>query len=80
MVGFYLEFGAWLLGSLLQKFQKPIEKKSTPQELEKIRTEFFFCVPFKGFWKMVFIHWAYESPVLNLWVAVENSYSMSLIN
>jgi hypothetical protein len=48
----------------LQKFQKSVEKKSSPQELERIRIEFFFSVPFKAFWKMVFIHWAYDSPVL----------------
>jgi len=49
--------------SLLQKYQKSMEKKSSPQELEKIGTEFFISVPLEVFWKMIFIHWAYKSPV-----------------
>jgi hypothetical protein len=66
--------------SLLQKYQKSIDQKSSPQELERMGTEFFISVPLEAFLKMVFIRWAYESPVLNLWVAVLNSYSMSLIS
>ena len=31
--------------SLLQKYHKSIEKKSSPQELERIGTEFFISVP-----------------------------------
>jgi hypothetical protein len=56
--------------SLLQKYQKSIEKKSSPQELERIGTEFFISVPLEAFLKMVFIRWAYKFPVLNLLVAV----------
>ena len=56
--------------SLLQKYQKSIEKKSSLQELERIGTEFFISVPLEAFLKMVFIRWAYKSPVLNLLVAV----------
>jgi len=56
--------------SLLQKYQKSVEKKSSPQELERIGTEFFISVPLEAFLKMVFIRWAYKSPVLNLLVAI----------
>ena len=49
--------------SFLQKFQKSIEKKSSPQELERIRTKFFISVPFGAFLEMVLISWAYKSPV-----------------
>jgi hypothetical protein len=54
----------------LQTYQKRIEKKSSPQELERIGTEYFISVPLAAFLKMVFNRWAYKSPVLNLLAAV----------
>jgi hypothetical protein len=54
----------------LQKYQKSIEKKSSPQELERIGTNFFISVPLEAFLKVVFIRWAYKSPVLDVLVAV----------
>jgi len=47
----------------LQKFQKSIENKSSLQELERIRAKFFISVPLGAFLEVVFIHWAYKSPV-----------------
>ena len=48
----------------MKKYEKSIGKKSIPQELEKIGAEFFISVPLEAFLEVVFIHWAYESPVL----------------
>jgi hypothetical protein len=62
--------GGYCNKSLLQKYQKSIEKKSSPQELERIGTNFFISVPLEAFLKVVFIRWAYKSLVLNLLVAV----------
>jgi hypothetical protein len=36
--------------SLLQKYQKRIEKKSSLQELERRKTDFLVSVPLGAFW------------------------------
>jgi hypothetical protein len=35
-----------------------MEKKLSPQELERMGTEFFISVPLEAFLKMVFTRWA----------------------
>jgi hypothetical protein len=52
------------------KVSEKYREKTSPQELEGIRTEYLISVPLAAFLKMVFTRWAYKSPVLNLLVAV----------